>query len=117
MAGSKNHIGDPPKASAQAEASGSAEAAPSASGIKCCMQKSLINNNGEFVCVFCGQVSHYEMVNDRFIDFHKSPYQVSRKSKYQKKYHINNVFKINYFKTTLILQQRRCLNSLEFLRG
>ena len=58
---------------------------------KCCERKSLINDNGEVVCVFCGQVSHYEMVNDGFIDFRKSPYQVSRKSKYQRKYHMNNV--------------------------
>ena len=75
------------------------EAMPSAKGfkhyesisMKCCERKSLINDNGEVVCIFCGQVSHYEMVNDGFIDFHKSPYQVSRKSKYQRKYHMNNV--------------------------
>ena len=59
--------------------------------MKCCERKSLINDNGEVVCVFCGQVSHYQMVNDWFIDFRKNPYQVSRKSKYQRKYHMNNV--------------------------
>ena len=59
--------------------------------MKCCKKKSLINNRGEVVCKFCGQVSHYEMVNEEFIDYYKNIYRIRRKSKYQRKYHIKNV--------------------------
>ena len=54
-------------------------------GVKCCKRKSLINNGGEVVFIFSGQVSHYEMVNDEFIDFHKNqkeiPYEQSNTNK------------------------------------
>ena len=59
-------------------------------GVECCEQKSLINNGGEVVCKFCGQVSHYEMVNEGFIDYYENLYRIRRKAKYQRKY-INNV--------------------------
>ena len=59
--------------------------------MKCCKKKSLINNGGEVVCKFCGQVSHYEMVNEEFIDYYKNLYRLRRKTKYQRKYHIKNV--------------------------
>ena len=42
---------------------------PKSIEISCCNKKSLINNSGEVVCKFCGQVSHYEMINEGFIDF------------------------------------------------
>ena len=58
---------------------------------RCCNKKSLINNSGEVVCKFCGQVSHYEMVNDEFIDYYKNIYRIRRKSKYQRKYHTKNI--------------------------
>ena len=57
-------------------------------GVKCCKRKSLINDGGEVVCKFCGQVSHYEMVNEGFIDYYENLYRIKRKSKYQRKYHI-----------------------------
>ena len=60
-------------------------------GVKCCKRKSLINDGGEVVCKFCGQVSHYEMVNEGFIDYYENLYRIRRKSKYQRKYHIKNV--------------------------
>ena len=52
---------------------------------RCCKNKSLVNNSGEVVCKFCGQVSHYEMVSE------KKNYWIRRKSKYQRKYHIKNI--------------------------
>ena len=58
---------------------------------KCCKRKLLINDDGEVVCKFCGQVSHYEMVNEGFINFYENLYRIRRKSKYQRKYHIRNV--------------------------
>ena len=58
---------------------------------RCCKNKSLINNSGEVVCKFCGQVSHYEMVSDKLIDYYKNIYWIRRKSKYQRKYHIKNI--------------------------
>ena len=64
---------------------------PKSIEIRCCNKKSLINNGGEVVCKFCGQVSHYEMVNEEFIDYYKNLYRIRRKSKYQRKYHIKNV--------------------------
>ena len=60
-------------------------------GVNCCKRKSLINDGGEVVCKFCGQVSHYEMANERFIDYYENLYRIRRKSKYQRKYHIKNV--------------------------
>ena len=64
---------------------------PKSIEMRCCKKKSLINNGGEVVCKFCGQVSHYEMVNEEFIDYYKNLYQIRRKSKYQRKYHIKKV--------------------------
>ena len=64
---------------------------PKSIEMRCCKKKSLINNGGEVVCKFCGQVSHYEMVNEEFIDYYKNLYRIRRKSKYQRKYHIKNV--------------------------
>ena len=58
---------------------------------KCCERKLIINDNGVAVCVFCGQVSHYEMVNEGFIDYYENLYRIRRKLKYQRKYHIKNV--------------------------
>ena len=48
---------------------------------RCCKNKSLVNNSGEVVCKFCGQVSHYKMVRE------KKNYWIRRKSKY----HIKNI--------------------------
>ena len=64
---------------------------PESIRMKCCEQKSLINDGGEVVCKCCGHVSHYEMVNEGFIDYYENLYRIRRKSKYQRKYHINNV--------------------------
>ena len=64
---------------------------PKSIEISCCNKKSLINNRGEIVCKFCGQVSHYEMVNEGFIDFYENLYRIRRKSKYKRKYHISKV--------------------------
>ena len=48
---------------------------PKSIEMRCCKKKSLINNGGEVVCKFCGQVSHYEMVNEEFIDYYNSETQ------------------------------------------
>ena len=61
---------------------------PKSIEMRCCKKKSLINNGGEVVCKFYWQVSHYEMVNEEFIDYYKNLYRIRRKSKYQRKYHI-----------------------------
>ena len=51
----------------------------------CCKDKSLVRKNGEVVCKFCGQVSHYEMAIEN------KNYWIRRKSKYHRKYHIKNI--------------------------
>ena len=51
----------------------------------CCKDKSLVSKNGEVVCKFCGQVSHYEMALEN------GNYWIRRKSKYHRKYHIKNI--------------------------
>ena len=58
---------------------------------KCCETKLIINDNSVAVCVFCGQVSHYEMVIEGFNNFYENLYRIRRKSKYKRKYHIRNV--------------------------
>ena len=50
----------------------------------CCKDKSLVNNSGEVVCKFCGQVSHYKMAIER------KKYWIRKKSKYHRKYHLKN---------------------------
>ena len=54
---------------------------------KCCDNKTLLNVNGEVLCQFCGQVFHYEMVND----FNKNNIRIKKKSKYQRKYYMKNI--------------------------
>ena len=85
----KNKFGEAMSSAKGAGFSGSAISANY--GVKCCEQKSLINNRGEIVCKFCSQVSHYEMVSEGFINFYENLYRIRRKSKYQRKYHISNV--------------------------
>ena len=41
------------------------------------------------MCINCGQVDKYEIVNE-FIDFHENRHKIFRKSVYHRKYHICN---------------------------
>ena len=49
---------------------------------RCCKNKSLVNNSGEVVCKFCGQVSHYKNGKRE-----KKNYRIRRNPKYHIKKH------------------------------
>ena len=49
----------------------------------------LENDNGEFVCVYFGQVDRYDTVN-KFVDFYDNRHNIIQKSVYHRKYHIQN---------------------------
>ena len=65
----------------------------------CCKDKSLVNNSGEVVCKFCGQVSHYMMAIER------KKYWIRKKSRYQRRYHLkislNDMLLKNYIYLTV----------------
>ena len=52
----------------------------------CCENKELKNNEGIYVCVKCGRVNGFEMVN-----VNENKHKIRRKSKYYRKYHIENI--------------------------
>ena len=58
---------------------------------QCCNSMKIINDNNILVCISCGQNKEYEYVNEP-IDFYRDLYRLNRKSRYQRKYHVRNVF-------------------------
>ena len=56
----------------------------------CCAEPDIDNNNGMNVCLNCGLVHYYDIVNE-FIDFHENMHKIHRKSVYQRKYHIETI--------------------------
>ena len=70
----------------------------------CCKDKSLVNNSGEVVCKFCGQVSHYEMAIEN------KNYWIRRKSKYHRKYHIKNILNDNLLQNYIYLSVEEMCN-------
>ena len=54
-----------------------------------CENMKLENDNGEFVCVYFGQVDRYDTVN-KFVDFYDNRHNIIQKSVYHRKYHIQN---------------------------
>ena len=58
------------------------------------------NNYGENVCINCGQVDRYEIV-DEFIDFHENRHKIFRRSVYHRKYHICNTIGSIYSKDNI----------------
>ena len=57
----------------------------------CCDCQDIINNNGMVVCLSCGSVHRYE-TSAEYVDFYENKHKMRRKSVYNRKYHINNVF-------------------------
>ena len=49
----------------------------------------LENDNGEFVCVYFGQVDRYDTVN-KFVDFYDNRHNIIQKSVYHRNYNIQN---------------------------
>ena len=70
----------------------------------CCKDKSLVSKNGEVVCKFCGQVSHYEMAIEN------KNYWIRRKSKYHRKYHIKNILNDNLLQNYIYLSVEETYN-------
>lgn len=63
----------------------------------CCENMKLENINGEYVCVNCGLVDRYMLVNE-YIDFWENKSMFRRKSVYQWKYHVENILNSMYEK-------------------
>ena len=50
-----------------------------------------------YVCVKCGRVNGFEMVNE-YVDLNENKLNIRRKSKYHRKYHIENILNSLYQK-------------------
>lgn len=57
--------------------------------VSCCASKEIIIDDGFYVCINCGSVFGYELVNE-YIDYYENQYRIRRKSIYQRKYHLEN---------------------------
>ena len=57
----------------------------------CCLAEELIAEDGQMVCMHCGQVDGGEFANE-YINFHENKYKIVKKLIYQrKKYHLEKV--------------------------
>lgn len=56
----------------------------------CCENMELIKDDGMNVCINCGLVDGYDLVNE-YIEFYDNMYRIRRKSVDHRKYHIENV--------------------------
>ena len=56
----------------------------------CCSEQDMETVNGMNICINCGLVDGYDFVNE-YIDFYDNMYRIRHKSRYHRKYHIENV--------------------------
>ena len=57
---------------------------------KCCLDYKIVDIDGIYTCIACGKVNGVVYKSD-FFDFHENMYKIVKKSKYIRKYHIENL--------------------------
>ena len=64
--------------------------------VQCCDEQDLRIVDGMNLCFHCGLVCFCNYVS-KYVDFHTQKYKIRRKSRYDRKYHIENVLNDIYF--------------------
>ena len=57
---------------------------------KCCLDFEIVDINGFYTCISCGKVNSV-IYKSPFFDFYENMYKIVKKSKYIRKYHIENI--------------------------